>query len=378
MVKKFNYYPTPLSITADIEKFYFSDELNYFIDLGAGKGDLLKPFIKKGIKSDSFEIDEHHLEDLAKSGTQPRHCNLLTKKLSKCYKQQVAKNKTLILSNPPFTKIHSSNSTLKLLQRHELWAKDSHPKTLRMELVFLARALEVASKKTKLCFILPYSFITSPLFRKARETLTKKHCLISIHINPSSMFAGTEVKSITIFIEAYTKCVNKIALVNNEHNETIFIDSDSFESISLPQKKTHTMADLGVSITRGRSCAKSLREKCLSFIHSKDLTKSHGMDINGDKKYINSQFCNEKTAKTGDLLVSRVGSRCLGKVARVSQGYVVLSDSVIRIRAPEALSKPLLKFLISSDAQCYLEKNARGSCAKIITYDTIRDMPVYL
>lgn len=376
----YNYYPTPASIVADIFSYYKGVVIENILDLGSGKGDLTKPFLKynNNLKVESIELDKTHFKDLKELGTRARCYDLVLKSVSKDTRRTIKNTSSLILSNPPFSKTQSSTKLLALLKHYGLWSERSSPLKLRTELIFIARALEAAAINSDICLILPFSFLTSPQYRTARETLSSQHCLSEIHIHPDNSFQNTEVRSITIFLKAHIGTAKKIKISDGSDNTSYYVESGEISITDKTASHGKKLNDLGITITRGKNCAKNLREKNVPHIHSNDIVDAHGGHIRGSSLRDLKKVENEMLATTGDILISRVGSRCIGKVARIISGNVVLSDSVMRLRLPKDLSKPVLEFLTSTPAQCYFAQNARGSCAKILTYDTIRNMPIQL
>ncbi|MNJ70043.1 hypothetical protein D3C77_664570 [compost metagenome] len=80
-------------------------------------------------------------------------------------------------------------------------------------------------------------------------------------------------------------------------------------------------------------------------------------------------------ATKGDILISRVGSRVVGRAVTVEEGEYLVSDCVFRVRLPPSISSNIfLKYWIESCLPRVVSQ-ARGTCAK---YITVQDLTVYL
>lgn len=75
---------------------------------------------------------------------------------------------------------------------------------------------------------------------------------------------------------------------------------------------------------------------------------------------------NLSLAGPGDILISRVGKRCIGKVVMVKRGYIPFSDCIYRLEVPEYIDKSF-NSLITKRGQSWLQAYAHGVCAKVIS-----------
>ena len=82
----------------------------------------------------------------------------------------------------------------------------------------------------------------------------------------------------------------------------------------------------------------------------------------------------EKIATPGDILIARVGRRCIGRVASVETGQAIVSDCIIVISPKNKFnSEAIWNIVSSSDFKKYLVSAAFGVGAKYITYKIIMD-----
>ena len=81
-----------------------------------------------------------------------------------------------------------------------------------------------------------------------------------------------------------------------------------------------------------------------------------------------------KTAKEGDIIIARVGRRCLGRVALVTEGEAPVSDCVIVVTPKnKTIREQIWTMLSSQRCHDYLISASLGVGAKYITYKTIMD-----
>jgi len=83
-----------------------------------------------------------------------------------------------------------------------------------------------------------------------------------------------------------------------------------------------------------------------------------------------------KNAERGDILIARVGSRCLTREAFVAAGAGLFTDCVYRIRVPEESRVRVWGTLTSDFGREWRQAHAAGNCAKHITVGTLLGMPV--
>jgi type I restriction enzyme M protein len=135
-----------------------------------------------------------------------------------------------------------------------------------------------------------------------------------------------------------------------------------------------TLKDLGVKIERGKFSHKELREKKISYFHTIHFTKNK--ILNFEKK--TPQRLLRYTAKKGDILLSRVGKGCIGKVAKIGSGAVVISDCIFRLSAPSQYRRIIWLALTSMKAQDWFKAYAHGVCSQVISKCDLENFPVSL
>jgi len=133
-----------------------------------------------------------------------------------------------------------------------------------------------------------------------------------------------------------------------------------------------TLGDLNVEIKRGHKTKKYLQEKNIPFFH----TTSFPSDIKTKINLENSPVFYDVFTEPGDILIARVGKRCIGKVAMVNSGNQVISDCVYRVRAPKKFRSRIFRELISNKGQQWLRVIAHGVCAQVISKRDLMHFPL--
>ena len=147
-----------------------------------------------------------------------------------------------------------------------------------------------------------------------------------------------------------------------------FLDLDQ----SLRQKRgCVSLGELGAEIVRGSRSRNEFLSLDISHFHTSDFPRG-GLDVRfGD--FNDRRF---QLAKQGDILLPRVGSRCLDRQAIVKDGSSPYTESVFRVRLPRAHQERVLKW-ISTDAGAFWRRAAaKGTCAKHLTVSALLGMPV--
>ena len=85
-----------------------------------------------------------------------------------------------------------------------------------------------------------------------------------------------------------------------------------------------------------------------------------------------------QVALGGDVLLPRVGTRCLDRQAVVNSGRRHYTEAVYRLRAPTAARERVIQWIDSDASAAWRRGAAKGSCAKHITVAALMDMPVPL
>ena len=377
--RSFGFYETPVWVSDIIASSLQLNRRAQVIDLGAGKGSLLKS-IKghyPGCLLTAIEIDERHFSGLSAEADEVYQADLVNSSVPletlKWGRQRS------IISNPPFGKLPLDDALRSQLIQAGLLDPNTISRNARLEVLFLARALECVKKGAQVVFIMPSSLLHHSLWKTLRQTLVNTHAINKVSLLPQDTFQCAEVESAIVFLSPYSGSSKSIDIddyrfgscIKSTIDSEIFIEK--FHGVALADEGDNQLGSLLTEMYRGRSCSKELRQKEISHLHSSDVNALHSSKLTlpttPHQEY-------EKVARAGDILVARVGTRCLGSAVMIQSGQAVISDSVISIRVPKSKRNQVFKKITSASGQDWLKRAARGACAKIITYNTLERFPL--
>ena len=109
-----------------------------------------------------------------------------------------------------------------------------------------------------------------------------------------------------------------------------------------------------------------------SLFHTSPFPSNNKIKVN----LKNSPVFDDIFAEPGDILIARVGKRCIGKVTMVNSGKRVISDCVYRLRAPKKYRYRMFSYLISVKGQQWLRVVAHGVCAQVISKRDLLHFPL--
>ena len=199
---KFYFFQTPDIVVDKVYKHLNYSNKNSIVDLGAGQGALIKPLIdNKSLRKIAIEINEDVKLKLQSRYDEVLIGNLITSKVLDFVDN--FPNKVIYVSNPPFGSVNYSSAIKQLLFSQGLCSNYRSVKTYKLELIFIARALEMASIGDEAVFIIPRSILESADFRFVRDTLCKKHNLHTCLLLPEKTFKNTEVRTAIIWFKPH-------------------------------------------------------------------------------------------------------------------------------------------------------------------------------
>jgi len=374
------FYETPKWVV-DLISDNLDYDFNRIYDLGAGKGSLIKHISSQFTfaKSTAIELDTTHYGDLSPICDRLLSIDLIKSGIKESLGLKRSISKSFVISNPPYGTIRTTKGIKSKLISQNLLRPDSTALNLRKELIFLSRALDDFSTGTQITFIIPLTFLTGSNYSYLRKTLVDRHFLHKAIILPPSAFTNTEVQSVVIFMRKNRGSTNNISIIDASSSGTtkIYNSDHIIAGVSIHSQSTinNTIREVKDSIGRGKSTAKSLRDRDVPHFHSSDIVLNHKKII----KIKNTPACktiNENYATSGDILIARVGSRCIGKAIYLQKGKIAISDCVITLKVPKDLQLQVFNRIISNKGQDWLKSIASGSCAKIITYSGLESMPL--
>lgn len=226
--------------------------------------------------------------------------------------------------------------------------------------------------------------------RPFRKMLVDQASEIECYELPSTAFgSGVEVQAYMLIVRFGRSRAKHVSLGRvDEHFEVASLrrlDRDqAVESMDLSHhefsemnealhRSSHgvTMKDLGVSIIRGSRTRSQFSQLGVAHFHTSDFPKS-GTEIS----LANESVPDYQQATVGDILLPRVGTRCLEHRAVVVSGQSPYSESVFRVRMPTQHQERVSRWIASDECANWRRAAARGACAKHLTVSALLGMPV--
>lgn len=229
--------------------------------------------------------------------------------------------------------------------------------------------------------------IRSRQFRKMiLETASDIECY---ELPPATFGSSAEVQAYVLVVRFGKGRANHVSLGRlNEQFEVISlrrfdcslaVDSmglsdQEFREMDAALRKSSgsvTMRDLDVSIVRGSRTRSQFAKLGVHHFHTSDFPKS-GMEVSLES----TSDHDFQQATVGDILLPRVGTRCLEHKAIVVEGKSPYSDAVFRVRAPAKHYERVVRWITSAECSSWRRAAAHGACAKHLTVATLLNMPV--
>ncbi|MCG8579651.1 MAG: SAM-dependent methyltransferase [Bacteroidales bacterium] len=296
----------------------------------------------------------------------------------------------LAVNNPPFKSIRRSESTDQILGDCGLLGAIGKSKNYPAEIVFLAQNLRILSRNGTLAIIVPSGIINNDRWKGLRSSLLRSNRVLKAIELPPRIFDKTEARTFMLVLRK-GGVTDKVSLYNagpdGEIGESISIsksqaehrmdwryyneiDSASPHDISLDS--VFTLEDLGAEIFRGQISSVEARCKSVNVFHTTDMT---GIGQIKDFK-TKSRSSVYRTAKSGDILVARVGTRCIGRTCFLKKGELIVSDCIYVIRLEPRFRQLVWKKFATEEFSGELRKLARGVCAQYVTKKQLLDITI--
>ncbi|WP_273822733.1 N-6 DNA methylase [Pseudomonas asplenii] len=360
------------------------------VDVGAGMGALAVAALQQCKKAEIIliEKDEKYAEKLlnlniANSKILSENA-LATGVLEKVISPL---NKPVILSNPPY-------GMLKLSDEINLDIDSELPPVLyggwvRGDAAFLSKIWSVSKTGSSLGLIVASAIICGKPYESYRKRLVEEISGLTITQLHPRTFAKTEVQAFLISGRKSTPGKRKVILRQADPNGNItneiyvsqreaverldFAYHSTAKELKLGQHKTiGTLSELGGKIVRGSQSQNIFKKLGLAAFHTTDFT------TNPKNLTLHGAVDGFKSAHQGDILIPRVGSRCLIREARVVSGSGLITDCIYRIRVPDIFHDRVWNTLNSDFGREWRKLISRGSCAKYITMNSLGELPILL
>jgi SAM-dependent methyltransferase len=132
-----------------------------------------------------------------------------------------------------------------------------------------------------------------------------------------------------------------------------------------------TLQELGASIIRGSRTRSEFDLMEIEYFHTSDFPVGQmNVDFGDDHDH------GFQVARAGDILLPRVGTRCLDRQAVVGSGRRHFTEAVYRVRVPPKARLRVIQWIASDSGLLWRQSIAKGSCAKHVTVESLFHMPV--
>ncbi|WP_313588817.1 methyltransferase [Aquidulcibacter sp.] len=341
------------------------------VDLGVGYGNLLHAAQSSWSKAMLYgvDVDSNSLEfarrRIAKAQFSVADC--LSELIDPTLNSFLEKA-DVVLSNPPFlTYPRTANTT----------------KQIEAEIKFLQLGLGLLRPGGSLGIILPAKFISGPAYFNFRSKLLQTSSITSVTQLPRIAFGSAEVDSYFLVLRKQLQ-TSKIILrrLDKDIEITKNIDISSAQATERmdyayyarkPEKSSVPLALLMVQdVKRGEpSSGKSTPTELFHTTHFK--FHPNGL-IQIDPGAVAQE--DEKTARKGDLLIPRIGTRCLHHCGKITKGATRFSDCVYRIRLLPEWRDHVFNYFRSPEGIESRFAAAHGSCVKILGKEALLDLMI--
>ena len=359
------------------------------VELGAGRGALLASALRQWRQANFNGIDIC-AESIARVKAKFPEVMLQQMDLldSSIWSQHslthMLESQDIAFCNPPF-QAYSNNADFRSLCSQANMRECARLPRSNAALVFLLHNIRLLKTGGVIGIILPDGLLTGREYEAFRADLLTLHRLEAIIQLPDHAFAGIEARTHILLVRKGLPALDRVPLYQSsssgELSTALYVsankllqrmDHSYWLHNSAQSKPCLSLADIGVEIHRGSRSKKLLRAQGLSYVHSSDMP---GQPIPVKCRFEENNT-NHIRARSNDILVVRVGKRCIGRVALVTSGDVPISDCLFRVRVPSSWLERVWAALSSNQAQDWFTAQAHGTCAQSINKTDLLSFPI--
>lgn len=383
---------TPEPLAARIADF-FTTRGGEWLELGVGTGRLMEACVSARSPQRFVGVDID--QELVSSAQVPavasiKRVNVLAPRELKNALQE----ETFICSvgNPPFGHTNFTPAALKRLDELCPGLVSSGP-WARIDLYFVLESLSRLRSPGEAAFIVGSPLLADPALRTFRYHLISSASEIECYELPNTTFESAEVTSHVLVIRFGTNRNNcRITvgrLAGNDYQvveqrkvaSAEALERMDFAHYELAEFTTQlvggdnvaTLEQLGASIVRGSRSKQQFSELGISNFHTTDFPQ-YAQEVSFEGA------CDQgfNLAEMGNILVPRVGTRCLARQVIVRKGQRPYTEAVYRLSLPKQVRTRVFDWMSSERGIEWRLLAARGSCAKHLTVANLLKMPVQI
>ena len=382
-------YYTETSVSRLLVSQFQLTNAGQVLDLGAGHGSLLNAALQRWPNSRvvAAELDPDGYKALQRKHPTVSLVQTDGLQAHTCANLAVLPGSIdIAVCNPPYLTLKEVEPYRWLLEEATLPGCAKLPR-ITTDIVFLAQNLRMLRRGGELGIILPDSVVSGQLFEALRQDLLTHHDLFAVIQMPDNTFRGTEARTYILLLRRGGRTKVSVPIYQAA-------DDMSLESyLQIPKEglahrmdysywawrettpwtaRRLTLTDIGADVQRGNITRKDCLGQGLEYFHTSDFPGNTGVGIHFNR----ALECTRRIAAKGDILLARVGSRCIGRVAVVKKGSRVITDCIYRVRVASEYIQPLIEAFSSSDGQAWLKAHARGVCAQVIRKSDLLCFPL--
>lgn len=365
-----------------------TDKVQTVVDIGVGSGQLLQAAQARWQDARLFAADIDPMHIVAARSHFPkavcRHLDALHVHLPTRLGLEEGQADVAVC-NPPYLSASDLPGVYDILRAVDLHDCVS-ARRITTDIVFIAQNLRLLRPGGELAVIVPDGLATHSHYADLRQALYERHGLYRVIQLPDRFFARTEARTHIFYLRKNVRVTTGIYLMsaspNGELTDEVAISAKlarvrldySFHSMVAGRATSIvTLRDLGAEIRRGAFTHKECVANKLPYFHTTDFKRFP----NGVAIYpVDTSSPERWVAQHGDILLPRVGARCLHYAAKVRAGNPVLTDCVYRIRVEPSWRKAVWKALSSVEGIHWRQHAAHGVCARVLSKELLLDFPV--
>ncbi|MCK9366584.1 MAG: methyltransferase [Metallibacterium scheffleri] len=360
---------------------------NSLLELGAGCGALVSAVLSRYPQSQAtlVELDGKLLRHLRHEF--PTHHVLGGDVLTQVNKLPIESSYATVVGNPPFGEFAVKPKDQLALR--SLFPGCDRGGWMRQDLAFLHESWNRVATGGELAVILASPIVSDPIFTEVRRWLFAEAGYVSVCELPEDAFEGAEVGTYLLTIRHRGRSRRARSIQVDRYRGDGLLQGRielsleaavermdyRFHMIQATAgrhwKRAPSLESLGAQVVRGSRSHGEFVKAEVPHVHTSDFTS--------DSIRLRLGQCLEdgvRLAERGDILVPRVGSRCLLREAMVVSGARPITEAVFRIRVARANRARVFDALASESGRMWRMAYARGSCAKFLTVSDLLRFPV--
>jgi len=286
---------------------------------------------------------------------------------------------SIAICNPPYGKLDRTNLLYQNILTHFIKTIGCIP---TIDVLFIYKNLQLLRNDGILGIVVPDGVLTRLNLQPFRKWLLMNFSIENIIALPSKVFDATEASTHIMIIRKSKSKASVIPIgitdVKGKVLDTLCINSiDAMYRMDYNYHKwqngrtTNALNEINdnvIYIKRGKYSHTQLKQMQLPYIHSNSFEAFSQICLPNN----NSHYDKQHMARKDDILICRVGRRCVGKVAYVKRGWALVSDCVYIVRMNGVPGKKIFDILKQQDYAEWLTANAHGVCAKVISKNELQ------